>query len=63
MINLASAKLGAKALQCSDDSFAEMSRLLQDHAAVWKEIFTMTSANGWMAGSPSAAVAVGLTGV
>lgn len=37
MINLASAKLGAKALQCSDDSFAEMSRLLQDHAAVWKE--------------------------
>ena len=37
MINLASARLGAQALKCSDDSFAEMSRLLQDHPAVWKE--------------------------
>ena len=36
-INLASAKLGAKALSCSDDSFASMDRLLQDHAPVWKE--------------------------
>ena len=29
-INLASAKLGAKAVACSDDFFAEMSRLIQD---------------------------------
>lgn len=36
-LNLASAKLGAKARQCSDDSFASMDRLLQDHPAVWKE--------------------------
>lgn len=36
-LNLASAKLGAQAVQCSDDSFASMDRLLQDHPAVWKE--------------------------
>jgi len=36
-LNLASAKLGAQARQCSDDSFASMDRLLQDHAPVWKQ--------------------------
>lgn len=37
LLNLASAKLGAQAIACSDDSFASMDRLLQDHDAVWKE--------------------------
>lgn len=37
MINLASARLGAKTLRCSDDSFADMSRLIQDHDPVWVE--------------------------
>ena len=34
-VNLASAKLGATALACSDDFFAAMGRMLQDHPAVF----------------------------
>lgn len=36
-LNLASARLGATAHACSDDSFASMDRLIQDHPPVWKE--------------------------
>ena len=35
LINLASAKLGARAIACSDDFFAEMSRMLQDSEPVF----------------------------
>ncbi len=34
-VNLASEKLGAKAIACSDDFFAPMQRMLQDHAPVF----------------------------
>lgn len=35
-INLASPRLGSKAVRCSDDAFAPMDRMLQDQAAVFK---------------------------
>lgn len=35
-INLASPRLGSEAVRCSDDAFASMDRMLQDHAAVFK---------------------------
>lgn len=37
MTNLADARLGAKAITCSDDFFADMNRMLQAHDPVWKE--------------------------
>ena len=37
MTNLADARLGAKAIACTDDFFADMNRMLQAHDAVWKE--------------------------
>ena len=37
MTNLADARLGAKAIHSTDDFFADMNRMLQHHAAVWKE--------------------------
>lgn len=36
-VNLASARLGARAIRCSDDFFAPMHRMLNDAPAVWKE--------------------------
>lgn len=36
-VNLASEKLGAKAIACTDDFFAPMQRMLQDHAPVFIE--------------------------
>ena len=36
-VNLASRKLGASAIECSDDFFAPMDRMLQDSAPVFKE--------------------------
>jgi len=35
LVNLASPRLGAKALSCSDDFFAPMERMLQDHEPVF----------------------------
>ena len=37
MTNLADARLGAEAIQSTDDFFADMNRMLQHHAPVWKE--------------------------
>ena len=37
MTNLADARIGAEAIHCTDDFFAEMSRMLQSHDPVWKE--------------------------
>ena len=37
MTNLADARLGAKAIHSTDDFFADMNRMLQHHAPVWKE--------------------------
>lgn len=37
MTNLADARLGAEAIHCTDDFFADMSRMLQTHDPVWKE--------------------------
>ncbi|MBF7141453.1 MULTISPECIES: allantoicase [Pseudomonas] len=36
-LNLADARLGTRALSVSDDWFADVNRLFQPHAAVWKE--------------------------
>ncbi len=36
-VNLASSRLGAVAVDCSDDFFAPMRRMLQDKPPVWKE--------------------------
>ncbi len=36
-VNLASARLGAVAVACSDDFFAPMHRMLKDRSPVWKE--------------------------
>ncbi len=35
--NLADARLGAQAIHCTDDFFADMNRMLQNHEPVWKE--------------------------
>ncbi|MBT4239297.1 MAG: allantoicase, partial [Oceanospirillaceae bacterium] len=37
MTNLADARLGAEAIHCTDDFFADMNRMLQSHDPVWKE--------------------------
>ncbi len=37
MTNLADARLGAEAIHSTDDFFADMNRMLQHHAPVWKE--------------------------
>tara|TARA_B100000780_G_C21074103_1_gene432336 strand:+ start:1186 stop:1395 length:210 start_codon:yes stop_codon:yes gene_type:complete len=37
MTNLADARIGAEAIHCTDDFFADMSRMLQTHDPVWKE--------------------------
>ena len=37
MTNLADARLGAAAIHSTDDFFADMNRMLQHHAPVWKE--------------------------
>jgi len=37
MTNLADARLGAEAIHCTDDFFADMNRMLQNHDPVWKE--------------------------
>ncbi|MCP4788686.1 MAG: allantoicase [Gammaproteobacteria bacterium] len=37
MTNLADARLGALAIACTDDFFADMNRMLQHHDPVWKE--------------------------
>ena len=37
MTNLADARLGAVAIACTDDFFADMNRMLQNHDPVWKE--------------------------
>ena len=36
MTNLADARLGAEAIHCTDDYFADMNRMLQSHDPVWK---------------------------
>ncbi|MDP6968727.1 MAG: allantoicase [Gammaproteobacteria bacterium] len=49
MTNLADARLGALAIACTDDFFADMNRMLQHHDPVWKE--GVYDANGkWMDG-------------
>ena len=35
LVNLASPKMGTETVACSDDFFAPMARMLQDHAPVW----------------------------
>lgn len=37
MTNLADARIGALAIHCTDDFFADMNRMLQAHDPVWKE--------------------------
>ena len=55
MTNLADARLGAKAIHSTDDFFADMNRMLQNHG------FMMTTASGWMAGNLAANASKAMT--
>jgi allantoicase len=53
MTNLADARLGAKAIHCTDDFFADMNRMLQNHDPVWKEgVYDAASVNKGMTIAP-----------
>ena len=55
-INLADPRLGAAAVQTSDDFFAPMARMLNPEPAVFIPASMTTTANGWTAGNRAASV-------
>ena len=60
--NLSSAKAGAEAVDCSDDFFADKSRLIADSEPEFIEGGMTTMANTWTAGNPVAGELVGMIG-